>query len=98
MSIPTYDLPTKATMSECAQVQASLRQMIEDHDAIVVTCGQVTQIDLAMLQLLISARKTVDRDAKSFSVLSQGNGTFDARLAEFGICFSENLTGSDQQG
>ena len=75
-------------MSECAQVQASLRQMIEDHDASVVTCGQVTHIDLAMLQLLVSAQKTAERDAKSFSVLSQGNGTFDARLAEFGMRFS----------
>ncbi|MFA8384626.1 MAG: STAS domain-containing protein [Pelagibaca sp.] len=88
MSVPTYDLPTKATMSECAQVHASLRQMIEDHDAVVVTCGQVAQTDLAMLQLLISAQKTAARDAKSFSVLSQGNGTFDAQLEAFGICFS----------
>ena len=86
-SAPTYDLPARATISECGHILTSLRQLIEDHQGIVVTCGKVEQSDLAILQVLISARKTALRDNKSFSIVTDGNGTFDALLTEYGLCF-----------
>ncbi|OSQ58368.1 hypothetical protein MCRY_15110 [Marivita cryptomonadis] len=87
-SVKTFDLPLKATITECGAVLTSLRQLIETETDIVVTCSQVEQIDLAMLQVLISARKTAERNSRSFSVVSDGHGTFDAVLAEYGICFA----------
>ena len=89
-AVPTFDLPARATIAECGRILTTLRQMIEDNQDIVVTCNKVEQTDLALLQVLISARKTAQRDNKSFSVVSDGNGTFDAVLEEYGICFSQN--------
>uniref|UniRef100_UPI003F6CA822 STAS domain-containing protein n=1 Tax=Marivita sp. TaxID=2003365 RepID=UPI003F6CA822 len=87
-SVKTFDLPPKATITECGAVLTSLRQLVETETDIVVTCSQVEQIDLAMLQVLISARKTAERNSRSFAVVSDGHGTFDAVLAEYGICFA----------
>jgi anti-anti-sigma regulatory factor len=85
----TYGLPAQATMSECGAVLTALRHLIESNDDVVVTCDAVEAVDLAMLQVLISARKTAERDNKRFFVTSGGNGTVDARLSEYGICFSQ---------
>lgn len=86
----TYGMPARATMSECGTVLTALRHLIENNSDVVVTCDTVETVDLAMLQVLISARKTAERDNKRFSVISGGNGTFDARLSEYGICFSQS--------
>ncbi|MEN8658156.1 STAS domain-containing protein [Marivita sp.] len=87
-SAQTYDLPAKATISECANILTSLRKLIEENHDITVDSNAVEQIDLAMLQVLISAGKTAQRDNKSFSLISKENGTLDAALTEYGICFS----------
>lgn len=87
----TFDMPARATISECGRVLTSLSQLIEANKAVVVTCDAVEQVDLAMIQVLISARKTAERDNKTFSVFSGGNGTLDAVLAQYGICFAQSV-------
>lgn len=81
----TFELPTKATIAECGPVLASLRQLIEENNDITVMCDKVEQTDLAMLQVLISAWKTAERDNKRFAVVADQDGTFDATLREYGV-------------
>jgi transcription termination factor Rho len=87
-AVQTFDLPAQATITEAGSILTSLRQLIEENQNIVVTCDRVEKSDLALFQVLISAGKTAGRDKKSFSVISNGNGTFDAALQEYGIRFS----------
>lgn len=89
-AVQTFDLPARATIAECGSILASLRQFIDDNENIVIACNKVAQTDLALLQVLISARKTAQKDNKPFSVISDGNSTFDAVLGEYGICFPKN--------
>lgn len=86
----TYDMPAQATICECGAVLTALRHLIETNTDVVVTCDAVKTVDLAMLQVLISARKTAEKANTRFSVTTGGNGTFDARLTEYGICFSQS--------
>jgi hypothetical protein len=89
VSTNTYDLPTKSTISECGKILSALRKLIDTNDDIVVSCDGCEQGDLALLQVLISARKSAQRDQKVFSVQYTADGTFDALLQQYGVRFSE---------
>jgi hypothetical protein len=91
VSIKTYELPAKSTISECGKILSALRKLIDTNDDIVVSCDGCEQGDLALLQVLISARKSAQRDQKGFSVQYTADGTFDALLQQYGVRFSETV-------
>lgn len=85
----TINLPPKAVISECGPILTALKQHIESGFDVIVVSDEVKQIDLAMLQVLISAKKTAERDGKSFAVRSDRAGVFEAALADLGMSFPE---------
>jgi len=85
----SFELPAKATISEAGKILSHLQTLIETQDDTVVSCNCVEQADLSVVQVLISARKSAQRDRKRFSVVFGADGTFDALLQQYGVQFAE---------
>ena len=64
-----------ATVRTAAALQASLRDAIRQHNHIEIDCTGVTEADLTLIQLLLAARKSAERDGKQLTLSAPADGT-----------------------
>lgn len=62
-----------------------LRQAFDASRSIVVDARAVTGVDISVIQLLIAARHSADREGKSFTLLGDPAGPLATMVAEAGL-------------
>lgn len=71
-----------------------LSAAIAEHQAIVVDCDAVTELDLSLIQLLLSAKATADSNGKSLALATPAGGKLRTALERAGF-LADAPNGSD---
>lgn len=63
----------------------ALRDLLGQHSHVEIDCSAVSEADLTLVQLLLSARKTAEHDGKRLTLAAPASGALLDALARAGV-------------
>jgi ABC-type transporter Mla MlaB component len=74
-----------ATIRQAEALATRLKDALAEASCIEIDCGQLTEVDLAFIQLIIAARRSAEATGKSLTVNARAAGCLADTLAAAGI-------------
>lgn len=84
-STNVIEISGEAGIRQAVEIADRLRAALAKHDAVVVVLEAVTGIDITILQLLVSARKTALASGKSICLRAAAGGALRQALIKTGF-------------
>ena len=72
-------------MRTAEALQATLRDAVQRHDHIEIDCSGVSEADLTLIQLLLAARRSAERDGKRLVLSAPAAGALREALETAGF-------------
>jgi ABC-type transporter Mla MlaB component len=91
----TLQLEGNCTVSGISEIYSQIREALAANAALTVDVGKLDNIDVALLQLLIAAKKAADEQRKSLTVKG-GSEAFQAGLVRAGLLRDDTTTHTAQ--
>jgi anti-anti-sigma regulatory factor len=87
MSSPAQHLPLKGSLGlrDVAGLAEELERLLAAPDPFVVDCADLAEIDLSIVQLLVSARRTAMAAGRSFVLRHPADGPLERLLKAAGV-------------
>ena len=76
-----------ATIRQADEIAERLKQALASSDRVEIDCGEVTEVDLTFLQLILSARKSAEATGKVLSLSAPACG---ALLEAVTVCGAQD--------
>jgi|HubBroStandDraft_1064217.scaffolds.fasta_scaffold57502_3 ABC-type transporter Mla MlaB component len=77
------------TVRGVESVHADLAAALQQHAMVIVDCSAATEVDLSVIQLLLAARRTAQRGAKTLSLAGADNTALRTALLRGGFVPAE---------
>lgn len=84
-TVHAVELAGVLCLRQAAEVRERLRDSIATHEALDVHCTDLAEVDLSIVQILISAFKAADAAGKSFCVRFAADSALDDTLLRGGF-------------
>jgi anti-anti-sigma regulatory factor len=79
------ELRGRLGLREAAELAAELGTALEAHPAVTIATGELTEIDVSILQILVSAHKSAARAGKTLTIGTPADGVLHRTLVRAGF-------------
>ena len=88
-------LPGVATIRTIAGLHDEIQALLQSHDRIVIDCSPLTEADLSLVQLLLSARRSAMAAGKSLALGAPASGVLHEVLRRGGLLAAQDGLADD---
>jgi ABC-type transporter Mla MlaB component len=80
-----FDLDGAQTVRTIQATHQRLATAMAEHQSIEIHCNAVTELDLSLIQLVLAAKRSADRDGKSLTLAAPATGNLRTALDRAGF-------------